>query len=589
MTKINVNQLGSSNLTQPKKVFTPINRKPTDNLPKSKAWLNNISGKVTDDKKPELPKEKFWVTKSSDSSKISDEVLKKHFNFDDNDIKAYTKKNGKFTITDSGKCEIATKNNKVCAAATKEDILGKPDKTGKLVGGWTTENGKVAVTLSAERVKELQNFRQERVIDKSLSEIKDPLLRQDVKSNLANLALGEGQTRVDAANKLMNMDVQSPVDAETIRRSITNLASQPENKNNATAQILSAKINLNAILEEKDKEPSLMFVGGEKSLEEIKQKVARYEVKLDKATDLAGGKDNFGGRNLKTTREEASFVNNQAADIYDKLGNKGKAEEREMMSRYYKVDNKERESFEFKVNKPIVNADGSLLKIGTLPKYKSDEMKASDGNVPQPKPIETEKPVKETKLSEDPFKRKGYKIEQGTKVFEQTFRGKQVTRNTQQGSIVTGYKTTFEIKGSVKVEGNTVTNWKETQTKFGKKIPEKRITTNREITVTQTTRGTELNPSGTTNAFGVSGGVNALGKWQGAVNFKVEGDKATARIAEKDRANREVFLKNNYPIPPEPRDLSKVKLNLERTFGKFEGGQIYKVLEEASYAVYGKK
>ncbi len=99
----------------------------------------------------------------------------------------------------------------------------------------------------------------------------------------------------------------------------------------------------------------------------------------------------------------------------------------------------------------------------------------------------------------------------------------------------------------------------------------------------------KIKPSGTTNAFGVSGGVNALGKWQGAVNFKVEGDKATARIAEKDRVNREVFLKNNYPIPPEPKDLPKVKLNLEKTFGKFDGGQIYKILEEASYAVYGKK
>jgi hypothetical protein len=338
--------------------------------------------------------------------------------------------------------------------------------------------------------------------------------------------------------KLMNMDVQSPVDAETIRRSITNLANQPENKNNATAQILSAKINLNAVLEEKDKEPSLMFVGGEKSLDEIKQKVARYEVKLDKATDLVSGKDNFGGRNLKMTREEASFVNSQAADIYDKLGSKGKAEEREMMSRYYKVDNKERESFEFKLNKPIINADGSLLKIGTLPKYKSAEMKASDGNTTLPKPIEAEKKVKGRELGEDPFKRKGYKVEQGTKVFEQTFRGKQVTQNTQQGSIVTGYKTTFEIKGSMKVEGNTVTKYRETTTEFGKKDRKQVITRISDVERSQTVRGPELNPSGTTNAFGVSGGVNLIKDYNKWATFKIEGDKATARIAEKDRANR---------------------------------------------------
>jgi hypothetical protein len=98
-----------------------------------------------------------------------------------------------------------------------------------------------------------------------------------------------------------------------------------------------------------------------------------------------------------------------------------------------------------------------------------------------------------------------------------------------------------------------------------------------------------LKPSGTTNALGVSGGVNFIKDYNKWATFKVEGDKATARIAEKDRVNREVFLKNNYPIPPEPKDLPKVKANLERTFGKFEAGQIYKVLEEASYAVYGKK
>jgi hypothetical protein len=293
---------------------------------------------------------------------------------------------------------------------------------------------------------------------------------------------------------------------------------------------------------------------------------------------------------LKMTREEASFVNSQAADIYDKLGKPDKAEEREMMARYYKVDNKERESFEFKVNKPIINADGSLLKIGTLPKYKSAEMKASDGNTTLPKPIETEKEVKSRELGEDPFKRKGYKVEQGIKVFEQTFRGKQVTQNTQQGSIVTGYKTTFEIKGSMKVEGNETI--KKTAVSVNNKIRSGKAVstyTRTEKTTSQTIRGTELNPSGTTNAFGLSGGVNLIKDYNKWATFKIEGDKATARIAEKDRVNKEVFLKNNYPIPPEPKDLPKIKANLERTFSKFEAGQIYKVLEEASYAVYGKK
>ncbi len=48
----------------------------------------------------------------------------------------------------------------------------------------------------------------------------------------------------------------------------------------------------------------------------------------------------------------------------------------------------------------------------------------------------------------------------------------------------------------------------------------------------------KINPTGTTNAFGVSGGVNLIKDYNKWVIFKIEGDKVTARIAEKDRANR---------------------------------------------------
>ncbi len=52
------------------------------------------------------------------------------------------------------------------------------------------------------------------------------------------------------------------------------------------------------------------------------------------------------------------------------------------------------------------------------------------------------------------------------------------------------------------------------------------------------TQKAEIKPSETTNAFGISGGVNLIKDYNKWATFKVEGDKSTAQIAEKDRANR---------------------------------------------------
>jgi hypothetical protein len=55
----------------------------------------------------------------------------------------------------------------------------------------------------------------------------------------------------------------------------------------------------------------------------------------------------------------------------------------------------------------------------------------------------------------------------------------------------------------------------------------------------------KLNKNGTTNAFGVSGGVGGFGKWQNETTWKVEDGKITTSEGSKtDAANRLMYLEN---------------------------------------------
>jgi hypothetical protein len=95
----------------------------------------------------------------------------------------------------------------------------------------------------------------------------------------------------------------------------------------------------------------------------------------------------------------------------------------------------------------------------------------------------------------------------------------------------------------------------------------------------------ELNREGTTRSFVSAGRVAAIAEWNKLMTFAIESDKVTKKLAGQERA----FFRNNYPIPPHPKDLPRMKLALEINYGKEKAAVMMKNIEEMSYAAHGSK
>nr|MDQ3323414.1 hypothetical protein [Acidobacteriota bacterium] len=289
-------------------------------LPKDNEWLNNLHQKLNPNfgNPPEKTDESFWVKlpPNRDARRIREDLLRENFGFEKGDIAAYdreTKNTGLF-VSDSG----------------------KPDEwaTSKEIGGWNIRDGYVEISVSKEKAAELRNFRVSRVIDKSLASIGDSFLRETVKKDLMAATAGKGSDKTRAADRLLNLAVENPIDAETVRNSIRVVAAQPENRNNAVLQIVAAKVELSGIMKEMSKTAARTAQDAEK----LRRKISDYESDLEKTARIAGGFNKMSDAqapNLKVNREEAVWANWQAADIYRQLGDEKKAVEREMMTRYY--------------------------------------------------------------------------------------------------------------------------------------------------------------------------------------------------------------------------------------------------------------
>lgn len=107
--------------------------------------------------------------------------------------------------------------------------------------------------------------------------------------------------------------------------------------------------------------------------------------------------------------------------------------------------------------------------------------------------------------------------------------------------------------------------------------------------VTQTHRGPELNRAGTTRANGANGTTAAAEFFNN--NFPIIADyfteKSLIERLKREKTDKAVFLRDNYPVPPEPKDLPRIKLRLERDFGKAKARAMMKNIEEMSYAAHG--
>ncbi|MGI9056833.1 MAG: hypothetical protein ACR2F2_13645, partial [Pyrinomonadaceae bacterium] len=283
---------------------------------KSVNQINKFVGKGQNNQTQTETKD-FWVDKSTDSKQLRNRLLTEHFFFSPDDIKAYEEKYGEFVINDKNKCEIAAKDGKTCNWATPDDIKN-----------WRVENGKIPVTLNSATIKSLQNFRQERIIDNAVNNISDPDLRNQVRSDLLKISTGEGEDRTSAANRLMYLDKGSELDLSIARQAVKTLAVQPENRNNPLTNLVAAKITLDEAIKNED----------------IKG-VYDAEWRMNKAVKLAQGQDILTGefrKDAKINRAEAAWLNRQVAQNLRSIGREAEAYEREMLARYYEVDDTER-------------------------------------------------------------------------------------------------------------------------------------------------------------------------------------------------------------------------------------------------------
>jgi hypothetical protein len=530
-------------------------------FPKDNEWLDNLHQKANPnfDNPTEKTDESFWVKlpPKRDARTIRENLLRDNFGFEKADVIAYDKetKNKGLFVSDSG----------------------KPDKwaTSGEIGKWNIRGGYVEISLSKEKAAELRNFRVSRVIDKSLQGIGDTFLRAAVKKDLMWATAGEGLNRTQAADRLLNLAVENPVDAETIRSAIRTVAKQPENQNNAVVQIVSAKVDLADITREMSK-------GNSQDAEKLRQKIFDYQSNVEKTARLAGGFNKLSDAqmpNSKINREEAVWANWQAAGIYGQLGDEKKAAERVMLARYYQVDDKERNSIEFKFGRA---PDLGLSIVKVIPRLREGEFSIS---APTGKTPRSEPPTAPTKkdLSEDPYKLELRKYKKTYEIVETTWRdGKPPTTRTQKGEPVIETVRDFQMEGSLKVEGKTTK-----ETTISNK--ERRVERRTSYIETETLSSSELNSTGRNNASVAAGYAAMPEEWNKWMNFRIQGDIATKEIAAMDKAKRKAFIKNNYPLPPEPKDLPKVKFELETHLGKEKAKEVMKFIEEASYAVWGRK
>lgn len=538
----------------------------TLNADKSVARLNQTVGITVLNNETQtalIETKDFWVTKTTDAKTLSDNLLTEHFNFDKSDIEAYKVKYGEFVINDEKKCEVAAKNGKACVAATADDIKN-----------WRTEDGKVSVTLSAETIKYFQNFRQERLIDRVTSTISDESLRSRVKSDLLTLATSENQTRNEAANRLMYLENVNEKDIQVTREAIQTVVSQPENKDNPMTNLVAAKFKLDDAIKREDLKG-----------------VIDAEWQMSKAVKLVQGQDTITGeikKDAKVNRREAAWLNRQAANLLRSTGREKEANEREMMARFYEVDDAERG------------------KVFGYPLGEIDRWKTTD--TPSVRPLSqaeqdwreyqndwSEEPQMKKRLGESKFKYE-WKVPKFIERSILEVGGTQNNPNVKETSLERE-----KLSGSLRVTGITKVETQVNVDKKGRLIPSNRPYYNNQgfFRNTQSYRRTmqspELNQNGINRGLGAARGVDILGVINSNVPFYADlyygkTEKVLALRNELETANK---LATKFPVPPKPEDLPKERERLTRLFGsdpkgKISVNEIMRDLEIKSHAFWNR-
>lgn len=242
MSRNSINSFGGTN------PFVSLDAEPLSNnqtlvsqhAPQNDLWNGNLIAQKTPlrSQTNDAP-QTFWTGKTTDSRELSKKLLQENFGFSPEDYNAYVKKYGELVINDKQKCDAA-QNNKLSSAASKNACdWATPGDIAK----WQNVGGKVPITLDKSVVAQIENFKREKTIDDATKKIVDPFVRETVKTELTKLATGAGQARIEAAEKLADLETTTFDDAEAVRNAVRSSAAEPLNKNNAVLQVVAAKID----------------------------------------------------------------------------------------------------------------------------------------------------------------------------------------------------------------------------------------------------------------------------------------------------------------------------------------------------------
>ncbi len=285
---------------------------------------------------------------------------------------------------------------------------------------------------------------------------------------------------------------------------------------------------------------------------------------LQTTAKTAGGFDNRTGKKsptIKVNREEAAWVNRQAADVYRALGNEGEAQKREMMMRFYQADDADRNGNQFFISRHKGNAMSAI----TPEKQELREMQAKDSSV-----------VKKD-LSEDPQKRE---------LSKQIL----IERNGKNNLIKIVPALQFQVEGSLKpLSSEQITETYIYKDKKGKVAPKGyEYKYRNQVRTKQIVEPQELNRAGTGRAIraaGVAALPEEFNKWFPILTDLYLGT-SKSRTSKREGLKDAVFQQENLPVPPKPEKLPQLRWRLRESFGKETANQMMKFVEEASYAYW---
>ena len=483
----------------------------------SPMFLQNGTDKQTDGKTD--AGETFWVRKGADGKEIAENLLRENFHFEDADVQSFKELYGNFTVFDEKQCQDET--GKACGTATKGQI-----------NKWETsaDKTKVAVALPKETIKTLRDFRQERLIERRVSDIADPQLRGQVEKGLKAVATQTGERRINALVNLSNVLETNSADGMRTRGIIKLVAGLPENAENPFTQILLAKVELKEL-------DTVITVTTERD-----GGAGAIEKRINYAADLVAGYDDAKRAhepNKAFSRLEAQMINEEAARLTDKLNKPAESRFRTLLARFYSVDDTERAKYE-----------SALPGLTTLPRIKDSENAAFTAEPKETLEYEQflrDNPPQDSNeikndLGEDPQKRE-WKTRQST---------------DGRGGIKTEAYKQFQIEGSLKPEGVQETTDYIHFNKKGERV-NKGLEYERRMPVTsrETTQREELNRAGTVRASVVGGAaatLNEINRWTPIIADKYYG--TTAKRVDKFLTLKKAdFDAHNFPIPPKPEKI----------------------------------